>query len=512
MSENLTPPPPSPRLLMLYRIRRMMPRIDRGQRAEVQVLLRNASHPNFDFFILVVLSSIIATLGLLTDSPAVIIGAMLVAPLMSPIIGLGLASLTADGRLLGSAASALIRGALLAIVISFLISAINRLLPLIALQAQDLPGEVLARTHPSPIDLGIALAGGMAAAFALAMPNISAALPGVAIATALMPPLCTVGIGLAWGRQDITGGALLLFVTNAVTIAFAAILVFSALGFSPRRKEGAGLFPRSLQIAALLTLILMIPLTLFSVRFVQEATSDRTIAQVIDENVRAFGDAELVEWDSNQEAGTLKINITMRTNKPLRLEDSIAFQKAVGGNLHAQGVLGDNEKVQVVINQVLAERLDPLIPPTSTHTPTVTFTPTPGPSATPSLTPTPTATYTPSPTSSPTATITPTATPVPTDTPTPALALGASASLPSFRLRQSPEGPAIGPALRTGSPLTVLYGVQIVDGLVWVEVQDSEGRVGWVPQIYLKLITPTPTRTPSLTPTALTPTSSPTPP
>ena len=70
------------------------------------------------------------------------------------------------------------------------------------------------------------------------MPSISAALPGVAIATALMPPLCTVGVGLAMGRWDVAGGALLLFITNAVTIAFAAMLVFSAVGFSVKREDG----------------------------------------------------------------------------------------------------------------------------------------------------------------------------------------------------------------------------------------------------------------------------------
>ena len=78
----------------------------------------------------------------------------------------------------------------------------------------------------------------MAAAFALAMPSISAALPGVAIATALMPPLGMIGIGIAMGRWEVAGGALLLFLTNAVTIAFAGMLVFFALGFAPDVKQG----------------------------------------------------------------------------------------------------------------------------------------------------------------------------------------------------------------------------------------------------------------------------------
>ena len=172
---------------MRYWFRRNIKAVDVEQRAAVQISLRQSSRPTFDFFLLVVLSSIIATLGLLVDSPAVIIGAMLVAPLMSPIIGLGLASLTGDRRLLQDAFVAILRGALLSILISAIITLINLSLPFVILS--ELNQEIVSRTHPSPIDLGVALAGGAAAAFALAMPNISAALPGVAIATALMPPL-----------------------------------------------------------------------------------------------------------------------------------------------------------------------------------------------------------------------------------------------------------------------------------------------------------------------------------
>ena len=509
MSQDLEPTQPKLRLRLRHRIRQMLPRVDRERRGEVQVLLRNASNPNFDFFLLVILSSVIATLGLLTDSAAVIIGAMLVAPLMSPIIGLGLGSLTADGRLLRDAASALVRGAVLAVLISSLIAWINRMLPMVVLQAQDLPAEVLARTHPSPIDLGIALAGGMAAAFALAMPHISAALPGVAIATALMPPLCTIGVGLAWGRWDIAAGASLLFLTNAVTITFAATLVFFTLGFNPARRGASGLFPRSLQISAMLTLVLMIPLSLLSVRFVQQATRSRIIDDAIIQNLPSLGNVELVGWSSSQEENTLKINLTLRTNKLLRIEDTTTFQGAVGASMQSGDALGESEKVQILFNQILVERLDPLLPPTATHTSTVTFTPTPGPSSTATLTHTPTATHTPMPTHTLTPTLTRTASATPTGTPTPMQAQAVNASLPSLRLLQSPGGPAIGPLLGRGARLTILYGYQIVNGIAWVEVQDEQGRVGWVPQVYLQVVTPTITRTPTVTrtptPSAATP-------
>lgn len=478
------PVPSSLRIRFLLWWRRITRLIDAERRGEVHVQLRNASRPSFDFFLLVILSCIIATQGLLVDSPAIIIGAMLVAPLMSPIIGLGLSSLSGDDRMLRDATTALIRGALLAILISFILAWINRYLPLIAMQ--ELPNEVISRTKPSPIDLGVALAGGAAAAFALAMPHISAALPGVAIATALMPPLCTIGIGLAMGRMDVAGGAFLLFLTNTVSIAFAASMVFFSLGFrSPFTKQNKRI-PSSLFISAFLTTLLLGSLSLLSFQFVKSANEARFIEEVILDEVAKIEYAELIEWDTYTTGDELHLDITLRTIALLEYEDSVALQKNIADRLQ--------RTVAVVVNQVFAARLDPMVPPTFTPTPTITRTPTPGPSptATSTSTPLPTATATATSTATPTNTATMTSTPTLTSTPVAVKAW--STGLPNMRLRQWPEGPEIAP-VKHNQLLTVLYGVQIVNGLVWVEVQDAEGRIGWIPQIYLLEITLTPSPT-----------------
>jgi len=437
--------------------------------------LREASSPSFDFFLLVVLSSVIATLGLLTDSAAVIIGAMLVAPLMSPIIGMGLGSLIGDGKLLRDAGVSLARGAALAIIISALLTLSNRFLPFVALQ--ELPGEVLARTRPSPIDLMVALAGGMAAAYALAQPQISAALPGVAIATALMPPLCTVGVGIAMQRWDITGGALLLFITNAVTIAFSGTLIFFLLGFSPKLEAGQRL-PHSLLYSAFFTAILLVPLAFYSAEFVSQAREGITINEVVREEVEAFG-AELAGLNILYDGDTLNMTLTVRTSRSLSYEDVVELQKNIALRLQ--------RPVAVVVNQVMAAQLNPLVPPTFTVTPTPTNTPTPI-----TLTPTPTFTITPSLTPSRTPTLTPKDTATPT--PTPSLARVWNTGGRGVKLRQSPAGPVIG-TLQEGSYVQVLYGSEVADGLVWLEVMDSEGRRGWMPQVYLTVVTLTPTTT-----------------
>jgi len=441
-------------------IRRFLhPPGEQEKRQIVEEIAQSATS-SFDFFLLVVLSCSIATLGLITNSPAVIIGAMLVAPLMSPIIGIGLASITGNDRLAQRSATALFYGAGLAILLSTLMTLVNIYLPFVVLQ--ELPNEVLARTHPSPIDLVIALAGGLAAAYALTRPNISAALPGVAIATALMPPLCTVGIGVALSRWDVAGGAALLFLTNAITIAFAAALVFFVLGFTPETR-----IPRTLTISAIIILLLLVPLTYYSVQFFQQASENRQINEVVTREVTRIG-AELVELTTLHTANGLDMVITVRTTAPLQYAQVVTLQKGI--------VDGLGRSVSLKVNQIFAERLDPLIPPTATptSTPTLTHTPGPSPTGTPTRIP-------PTPTSTATATA----------TSTPALVQALNTSLPRLQLYQSPNGPVIG-QLRARQTLTLLYGRQVVDGLVWVEVMDSEGRIGWIPELYVSLITATP--------------------
>ena len=472
------PAPPSLRVQVLYWFRKFVPPVTLERRGEVRVNLRESAQPDFEYFVLVVLSSMIATLGLLTNSGAVIIGAMLVAPLMSPIIGLGLGSLIGDEKLLKNAGSAIIRGAIIAVIISILLTWLNASLPFITLH--NLPVEVLSRTRPSPIDLLIALAGGLAAAFALAQPSPSAALPGVAIATALMPPLGTVGIGIAMGRWDVAGGALLLFVTNAVTIAFASMLVFWALGFSPGKKDGKRV-PRSLAISALVTLLMLIPLSFLSVSFFQEASRTRQIDTVVSEEVAKRG-ATLTDLSvETLDDGILHLEITMRTPVQLFYHDVDSLQADIAVRLQ--------ETVAIVVDQIVAAQLDPLIPPTFTATPTPA-------TLTPTASLTPTSTVTPSPTS--------TSTPKPTSTSTPTPATGRVQNIFSnydqcLELHQFAgfNRPVIG-RVSNRDFITVLYGEKIIEGLNWVEIEDEDGRVGWLPQICMNVVTLTPTTTPSV--------------
>ena len=194
----------------------------------VEVLARD-SRPRAEYFVLVALSCAIATFGLITNAPAVVIGSMLVAPLLPPVLSLSLATTTKQPQGWAQAFIALAFGAAAAVALSAAVALTAHALPFGVLNS--LPAEVLARTQPTWFDLGIALAGGAVGAYAMAKPSLAGALPGVSIATALMPPLCVVGIGLAIGNPAASAGAFLLFLINIGAIVLGGIAVFTWLGF-----------------------------------------------------------------------------------------------------------------------------------------------------------------------------------------------------------------------------------------------------------------------------------------
>ena len=295
--------------------------------------LVDSSSPGMDYFILIFLSCTIATFGLLTDSAAVIIGAMLVAPLMSPILSLSMASISGLSRLFKRSIIAIFEGAGIAILLSALISFVSYRLPL-GINA-NIPNEVLARTSPSPMDLGIALAGGAAAAYALAHPRLTAALPGVAIATALMPPLCAIGVGIAFMNPTIIFGSSLLFITNLVAIAFAGILTFAAMGFGPRNMEKNNKVSRSLSISAFLVVAIALLLAVLAWNTVSEARLYTQTRTIIMDSANRYTAARLVDLNISTESDVKMITATLRTTRDLTYAEVEEMQSDISAKLNS---------------------------------------------------------------------------------------------------------------------------------------------------------------------------------
>jgi uncharacterized hydrophobic protein (TIGR00271 family) len=472
-------------------MRRFWQPLSYGRKSEVMAELGRASTPGLDFFLMVVLSCVIATLGLIINSGTVVIGAMLVAPLMSPILGISLSTIIGDASLFRKSLEALLKGILLAV-------AISAALGLLASTGEfnflaELPSEILGRTRPTLFDLAIAIAGGTAAAYALSQPHMAATLPGVAIATALMPPLCVVGIGLSQRQRDVFGGALLLFLANLVAIGFAGSLVFYLLGFGPLpTTEQVYKIPRTIAISIGLLFLVALPLSGFMFRIIGEAQENMAIRTVLNEEVGQIGGL-LVSFEKRWERDHLALTAIIRSSRDISHEAALKVQTAVATRLQ--------KPTSLVLVVVPVTMLDPLIPPTFTPTPLPGATPTPTPTLTATPTSSPTATSTSMPTSTSTATLmptptatstaTPTLTPSPTPTPTvsstatPVYAVVGATDRRGANMRRHPGLSPVVEAWPDGTVMLVLGQEIEADGFTWVLVRDPEGRVGWMAQDFL---------------------------
>ena len=190
---------------------------------KVRVTIEANALPSRMYFIMNILSAIIASYGLVTNSAAVVIGAMLVAMMLGPITGTALAIIDYRIPLLRKSLLTVLAGMSLVVLVGFLIGLLHN--------DQPLTSEILSRTQPTSMDLMIALAGGTAGAYAMVSPHLSVAVVGVAVATALVPPLAASGILFAHNEIQLGLGALLLAITNIIAIQFTNALVLWLLGF-----------------------------------------------------------------------------------------------------------------------------------------------------------------------------------------------------------------------------------------------------------------------------------------
>jgi len=247
------------------------------------------------FITLIVLSTVIAALGLLANSAAVVIGAMLIAPLMTPILGIAVAIVLGDAHRLVVAIALVGTGIVLAIGAAYVVAALAPG----TVTADELTSELLARTAPSLLDLGVAIAAGLAAGYVLVHPKAGSSLPGVAIAVALVPPLATVGISLELGAVDEARGAFLLFATNLLAIVLAAMFVALLSGFTPVRfrdalRRGAG---GGLVVTAVMLLAVAVPLSYHTVEVIEDHQFTRNAV------------ASIGAWDPNATIIDLKADV-----------------------------------------------------------------------------------------------------------------------------------------------------------------------------------------------------------
>ena len=223
-----------------------------------------------NYLVLIISSCLIATLGLLIDSAAVIIGAMIIAPLMLPLRGLSFATLEGDLKLLRSSFISIAIGTLLAVFCSCLIGLVIGL--------PSLGNEILSRTQPTLIDLLIAVVAGGISGYAKIRPAIGDAIPGTAISVALMPPLCVVGLAISMGEWEVVEGAALLFLTNLIGINLACLIVYILAGYAGSNELGRNL---SGGVSVVLIALLAVPLGISFWQLHKQANINYSIKEIL---------------------------------------------------------------------------------------------------------------------------------------------------------------------------------------------------------------------------------------
>lgn len=315
-----------------------------------------------DFLALLSASTLIATFGLFQNSAGVIIGAMIIAPLMRPLLGLSLGLLTADLLLLRRALTTLLIGTLIAVTVAAIFG--------VLLKEMELTSEILARTKPTLLDLGVAIFAGGIGAYCQAKEELQDSLAGVAIAVALVPPLCVVGIGLAFAQPELWQGASLLYLTNLVGITISGAIVLLMLGFVSMKTAKQGL------LASLLALIvLMLPLGVGMNDMLLENRLRGEIRQILQERTHTFKNVRLRDVEINRYRQPLLVVATVFSDAEINSRQVKLVQdflsKQLGQKLDFRiKIIPLLEIVPETVAPVHTTQIEPAVPAKKTYTET----------------------------------------------------------------------------------------------------------------------------------------------
>ena len=238
----------------------------------IEDILSNISLRGANLWILAC-AIVIASIGLNVNSTAVIIGAMLISPLMGPIVGAGFALATYDFDLLKKTGRSLLIATVVSLIVSFIYFYISPF--------KDVQSELLARTSPTIYDVFIAFVGGLVGAISLTRQDKGNPIPGVAIATALMPPLCTAGFGLATGNISFFLGAFYLYSINCFFIGIATFLIIKYLKYTPKNTGNETLNKRLRVVITTLVILIVTPSLYLAYSLLKEKEFHENVAHYI---------------------------------------------------------------------------------------------------------------------------------------------------------------------------------------------------------------------------------------
>lgn len=294
------------------------------------------------YFIILTFANLIALSGLITNSAPVIIGAMLISPLMGPILTFGFAFITGEKAIFNKALRKITLSVILTIIIATIASYISPL--------KEITTEILSRTKPNIYDLAIAFLSGTAGAVAICTKkNYLTIVPGVAIATAVIPPLSVAGFGLGTGSLSIAFGGFFLFFTNFVAIIISTCGVFYFYGFKPILIAEADVshLKKRVSMLAVVLFVISIPLIYTLHRSISEIALQKKISVILKQGLDMDRKSRLQTFSYLEDNGSLEINAVVNTVDYIRDEDIENIEKDIRVSLGATAKLNlDQIKVQ----------------------------------------------------------------------------------------------------------------------------------------------------------------------
>jgi uncharacterized hydrophobic protein (TIGR00271 family) len=289
------------------------------QLQQLQTELLAESTPDLSYLVLIVGSCAIATFGLLSNSAAVIIGAMIIAPLMLPIRGLAFGALQGNVTLFRKGLMAVAIGTLLAVALAWCLG--------LLVGIPSYGSEVLSRSEPTLLDLGIAVAAGGISGYAKVQPKISGSLAGTAIAVALMPPICVIGLGLAQVNWSLSLGATLLYLTNLLGIILSCMLTFLLTGYTSLNRARKPLIWTLAFVG-----LLLIPLGISFAELVRQAQLESSLRRALLDRTITFQRVQLIASHTNWLTKPPQVRLSVRAKEAVTpkqvqlLEDFVAKQ------------------------------------------------------------------------------------------------------------------------------------------------------------------------------------------
>jgi uncharacterized hydrophobic protein (TIGR00271 family) len=308
------------------------------------------------YFLILSLANLIALGGLVTDSAPVIIGAMLISPLMGPILSVGFAFITGEKVIWTKS----VRKISMSIILTLIVAAIATYLsPL-----KEITHEIIVRTRPNLFDLAIAFFAGTAGAAAICTKkNYLTIVPGVAIATAVIPPLSVAGFGIGTGHFNIFLGGFFLFFTNFVAMILSTCAVFFIFGFRPAKiaEEMAQLKRRMIFLGTVL-LVISIPLIYTLQQSISEMRLTNNVQQALKKQFNKKGSSNISTFDySKNKDGSMEINAVVNTVNYLKDSEINAAQKNMKDYLN-RNVKLNVEQVKVQPGGLKEEPIKPMTP------------------------------------------------------------------------------------------------------------------------------------------------------